>query len=77
MDLNKIRNMSDEDLELYLKSLSNRKTNSCFKCGKTNANYTVNILNKKKAQQKKLCSLCNDCYSDLLDDLSISDILWD
>ena len=77
MDLNKIRNMNDKELELYLKTLSDRKNTNCIKCGKINATYTINVQNKKKAQQKKLCSLCDSCYSDLLDNLGINDIIWD
>lgn len=76
MDLQKIRNMNDTDLENYLKSLTNKKI-MCAKCGSKNPNYTINIQNKKKIQQKKLCNLCEACYSDLLDYLGICDILWD
>jgi hypothetical protein len=76
MDLEKIRKMNDEELESFLRALSNKK-NACIKCGKTNPNYTMNIQNKNKIQQKKLCSLCNDCYGDLLDYLGVCDILWD
>lgn len=76
MDLQKIRNMNDTDLENYLKSLTNKRI-MCAKCSSKNPNYTINVQNKKKFQQKKLCNLCNDCYSDLLDYLGICDILWD
>ena len=77
MDLEKIRKMNDEELESYLKNLTKRNNTNCVKCGKVSANYTINIQNKKKIQQKKLCSLCNDCYTDLLDYLGVCDILWD
>ena len=76
MDLEKIRNMNDEELKKYLKSLSN-KENVCVKCDKKKPNYTINIKNKKIYQQKKLCSLCNDCYNDLINHLGICDIIWD
>lgn len=77
MDLNKIRNMSDSELENYLKSLTKRNNTNCAKCEKINANYTIDIQNKKKKQQKKLCNLCGDCYTNLLDYLGVCDILWD
>lgn len=77
MDLNKIRNMNDMELENYLKSLSSKRTSDCVKCGKINANYTMNIQNKNKFQQKKLCNLCEACYGDLLDYLGTCDIIWD
>ena len=76
MDLEKIRSMSDEELESYLKAISNKKSVR-IKCGQARPNYTINISNKKKMQQKKLCSLCNDCYIDLLDYLGTCDIIWD
>ena len=76
MDLDKIRKMNDIELMNYLKTLSNKKS-VCAKCGEASPNYTINIQNKKKIQQKKLCSLCNNCYSDLLDYLGVCDILWD
>ena len=76
MDLEKIRRMSDEELESYLKTISNKKS-VCIKCGQARPNYTINISNKKKIQQKKLCSLCSDCYVDLLDYLGACDIIWD
>lgn len=76
MDLNKIRGMSDNDLYNYLHSLTRRGSNNCIKCGKK-ANYVINIQNKEKIQQKKLCMLCEECYSDLLDFLECLDIIWD
>lgn len=77
MDLKRIRNMSDDELERYLKSLADKKSNNCLKCEKPNSNYTMNIQNKKKQQQKKLCNLCEKCYSDLLSYLDTVDIIWD
>lgn len=76
MDLNKIRNMNDEELQRYLSSISSRKDSSCYKCGKNNANYTINVKSKREAQQKKLCCLCNKCYNELLEKIEINDIIW-
>lgn len=76
MDLNKIRNMNDEELKNFLKGLANKRNSFCIKCGK-NGSYTINIQNKRKMQQKKLCSLCSDCYTDLLSYLGTNDIMWD
>ena len=76
MDLSKIRGMSDDELYNYLHALTKRGSNNCSRCGKK-ANYVINIQNKKKLQQKKLCILCDSCYSDLLDFLECLDIIWD
>lgn len=77
MELDRIRNMNDDELKAYLQHLSSKKLNMCLKCGNVNAQYTINIMNRKKTQQKKLCNLCNKCYTDLLDYLGIEDIMWD
>lgn len=77
MDLNVIRSMNDDELNKFLRGLTQKHSTSCMKCGKSNANYVINIQNKAKLQQKKLCSLCDDCYQDLLKKLETSDIMWD
>ena len=77
MDLNRLRTMDDRELTAYLKSLSGRKGNNCIRCSKPNGNYTINIQNKKKLQQKKLCNLCESCYVDLLEYLGTCDIIWE
>lgn len=77
MDLNRIRNMNDIELENYLKGLTRRNTSCCVKCGKINSNYTINVQNKHIFQQKKLCSLCEECYVDMLDNLGVCDIIWE
>lgn len=77
MDLSKIRNMGDKELEAYLRGLNDRRKSICYKCGKINAQYTINVQNREKFQQKKLCCLCEDCYVDMLAELDIVDIIWD
>lgn len=77
MNLDKIRSMGDKELEAYLKSLSGRSNKNCIKCGKGNSNYTINVQNKNKFQQKKLCNLCDGCYNDLLNYLGTYDIIWE
>lgn len=52
MDLKRIRNMSDDELERYLKSLADKKSNNCLKCEKPNSNYTMNIQNKKNNNKR-------------------------
>ena len=75
-DLDKIRNMTDEELARYLKRLSNnRGDRTCSKCGKT-ANFVVKIENTEAFQTKKLCGLCDKCYQELLNYLELYDIIW-
>ena len=76
MDLERIRKMNDEELENYLKTLTSKR-GACIKCGATKPNYSIYIQNDKKSQKKKLCVLCDNCYTKLLDYLGVCDILWD
>lgn len=74
MDLQKIRNMSDNELTRYLNNVSQRNAQICCKCGEiTCKERRVGIYTYKGYENKKLCTLCRDCYFDLLDYLSISD----
>lgn len=83
MDLNQIRNMNDDELRRFMTNLSQRNNIICSKCGNiiiSKDRKTINIgtYDKHMGQKvKKLCSLCNDCYIDLLDYLSISDVNWE
>lgn len=75
MDLDKIRQMNDEELSKLLKQLSRRGGKSCAKCGKPTS-FNIKIENAETFQTKKLCGLCQDCYDDLLDYLQVYDVDW-
>ena len=81
MNLEKIRNMPDEQLARFINDVSQRNSIICSKCGgiiisKERKCLMVSINDKEKKKSKKLCNLCNECYIDLLDYLSISDVEW-
>ena len=75
-DYNKIRSMSDEQLEMFLQSLKKRNVNVCMKCNKP-TKMVVKIENKTSIQTKSLCGLCENCYTDLLEYLGTYDLGWD
>lgn len=77
MELDKIRSMNDEQLTKYLKSLSNKRLDTCIKCGSLSTNKAILIHNKKARQQKKLCNLCDKCYESILEYLEVADVIWD
>ena len=83
MNLNEIRNMSDEQLRLFMNSLTQRNNIFCAKCGNIISTYdrkniNIGIYDKHSGQiVRKLCSICNNCYSDLLDYLGVSDVYWE
>lgn len=81
MDLEKIRNMSDEQLTRFINDVSQRNSIICSKCGgivisKERKCLMISINDKGTQKSKKLCNLCNECYIDLLDYLGISDVEW-
>lgn len=74
MDVNDIRNMSDNELKRFLNTVSQKNAQMCCKCGKnTTRNDRIGIY-VFKYENRKLCNLCTDCYTNLLDYLEISDI---
>lgn len=80
MKISELRKMSDKELEQYIKRISNG--NICNKCGEfvspdEKKNIYINIYGERGTMQRKLCSLCNDCYVDMLDYLGVSDINWE
>lgn len=83
MDLDAIRNMPDDELKKFIGKLSQTKGSMCVKCNQVcfkDNKKTIYIgdYNPHNGQRmKKLCALCNDCYSDLLDYLAVSDVNWE
>lgn len=74
MDLSKIRKMSDTELTRYLNNVSQRNTQVCCKCGKpTMKPDRIGIFTYKGCENRKLCTLCRECYVNLLDYLEIAD----
>jgi len=81
MNLDKIRNMSDNELRSFMNELSQRNNIFCSKCGNvvsSRSRKTINVgINENGVQKtRKLCSLCTMCYVDLLDFLGMEDIDW-
>lgn len=74
MKYDEIRNMSDEELAKYLKSLSNRNCKKCI-CGKP-AEKVIRVENLEWMQTKQLCGLCDSCYHNMLRQLDVYDINW-
>ena len=75
-DLDKIRNLSDEDLKKFLKNMEKRDTNSCPACGKRTTKI-IKVNNTETFQTKMLCGLCDEHYEQFLDQFKILPIMWD
>lgn len=82
MNLDRIRKMNDDELRKFINTISKRGSDLCIKCDiplNCTERKTINIgIYSSTSGQKirKLCSLCNECYIDLLDYLGVSDIDW-
>ncbi len=79
-----LKNKSDKEKAEILERLihtANFRTPPCTRCGAIvgyadRKTINVSIYNRQGQRSKKLCSLCNDCYSDLLDYLGVTDVKW-
>ncbi len=73
--IDNIRNMSDKELYSFINQVSNNNGRVCCKCGKiVYKNERVTISKTVDTAAKKICCLCRDCYSDLLDYLGVCDV---
>lgn len=76
MDYDKIRSMSDGELDIFIEGLKGRSLKKCTRCGKE-ARKVIKIENKDSVQTKALCGLCNGCYAEILEHLELFDLGWD
>lgn len=76
MNLNDIRKMSDKELNSFLVKAQSDNRRICNRCHEFVLNKRT-ITVRKDSTTRTLCILCEDCYSDLLDYLAISDVDWD
>lgn len=75
-NFDKIRNMSDDELEAYMRKLLKKKYTNCSICGEESTK-TVFIKNEITFQTKKLCRVCDKHYEGLLDFLNTVPVKWD
>ncbi len=74
MKIENIRNMSDKELYSFINSVSNNNGRVCCKCGRiVYKEQRITLSRNVDVATKKICCLCKDCYSDLLDYLGIND----
>ena len=74
MKISNIKEMSDRELYTFINNISNNNGRICCKCGKiVYKNDRVTISRTIDTASKKVCCLCKDCYSDLLDYLEVND----
>jgi len=75
MKANNFKNMSEKELYSFINQISNNNGRICCKCGEiVFKDNRITLSRNIDVTTKKICCLCKDCYSDLLDYLGINDI---
>ena len=71
-----INKISDKELREYVSLEMQKNVNYCCKCGKHTPfrNERTGLGKYDCGIYIKLCNLCNDCYSNLLEYLEIGDV---
>ena len=78
-----LQNKTDKEKAEILEKLihsGNLRTPPCARCGAVvgyadRKTINIGIYHRKYGQKvKKLCTLCNNCYSDLLDYMGVPDV---
>ena len=83
MKVSELRKLNDYELKKYINYISNKNTLICCKCEDIitpKERVTINVsrnFNSCVPKVRKLCSLCEACYVDLLEFLGMSDIDWE
>lgn len=75
MKIANVKNMSDKEVYNLLNSLSNKNVRVCCRCGEIlYKENRITLYSDVSKMPKKLCSLCKNCYTELLDYLGVNDI---
>lgn len=74
--LTEIRNMDDEELKRYLRSISRKKSDRCIVCN-AECSKIIKITNNETFQTKILCGICNKDYEKLLKFLGAVPLVWE
>lgn len=76
INIKNIKNMNDKELYTFINSISNANGRICCKCGKiVFKNDRVTLSRNVDVATKKICCLCKECYSELLDWLGVNDCI--
>lgn len=74
MKISDIRNLNDKELNSLLINISNNNGRICCKCGTlVYKQDRITLFRNVNVATKKICCLCKNCYSNLLDYLGVND----
>lgn len=77
MNFEDIKKMDKKQFEQFIFNIQNTKKKFCVRCGNFTVDkitISVNKSEKTNYNSKKLCNICQECDSDMLDYLGVSDV---
>lgn len=69
-----IKNMSKQEFEQFMFRIQSSNQKFCVRCGNFTLDRITISVAKNGNSPRKLCNMCKDCYTDMLDYLGVSDI---
>lgn len=74
MNFDEFKNMTKEEFEQFMFRVSSSNQKFCIRCGNfTFDRITISVAKNGKSP-RKLCNLCANCYTDMLEHLGMNDI---
>ena len=76
MKISDLKQLEDKEFIKYISNMQRNKSMFCIRCGEVISPFqrrTISV-SKDNIKVKKLCTLCEGCYSDMLDHLGIADV---
>lgn len=74
INFDEIKKMSKQEFEQFIFKVQNTNQKFCAKCGNFTLDRITISVAKDGKSPRKLCNMCKNCYTDMLDHLGISDI---
>ncbi|MBR4178055.1 MAG: hypothetical protein IKR57_01745 [Bacilli bacterium] len=76
MNIADLKKLQDKEFIDYICKMQRNKSTFCIKCGKVvdKDNRRTISVSRDNIKLKKLCTLCDDCYSDLIDFIGVADV---
>ena len=74
MNFKDIKNMNKKEFEQFMFNVQSSNKKFCVRCGNFTLDRITISVAKDGKSPRKLCNICKECYTSMLDYLGISDI---
>lgn len=71
----KVKSMDKMEFDNFIHKIQSGNHRICAKCGEVTLDRITISVAKDNYSNRKLCNMCKNCYSDMLDYLAVSDIV--